>query len=84
MVSQSTHTLPEMQFTPCSTRCSEQIYDLIATEGERLWRRERGRCRRAGTGELKGPGNDWWGERPEEPQPDCQFFEGVCASHLWA
>lgn len=28
IIAQSTHTLPEMQITPCSSRCSEQIFGL--------------------------------------------------------
>ena len=37
-----------------------------------------------GSGVLKGLENNWWGERTEETQLDCEFFEGVGASHLGA
>jgi len=59
IVSQSTHTCPEMQITPCSSRCCEQIYILIANERWKNTQRENAKGEiGVGSGELKRLEND--------------------------
>ena len=88
IVCQSIHTFPEMQITPCSSRCCEQIYILIAKEKWKNTQREmrenaKGEIR-VGSGELKHLKNVVGEKKLIEPQLDCEFFEGVSASQLEA